>query len=203
MVKGMTSYEQLGALYTDRHDPPALRAVLPEDARARNIPARAHLAPYESSQVVNPTRHAPFMVRERDNVHTYPALPHKPHARAHPHDFPPPPDHLDSVPHVVDARDILDLSDQDMPMHKIERVMTADGSVTFYKYNQNTGTYTLYGTTPPPGDKVPIANNAQSFFRSDYFGAPHVSVPLATGPDPSVRGNPHIGYVPDQTPLVW
>ena len=202
MVKGMTSYEQLGALYTDRHDPPALRAVLPEDARARNIPARAHLAPYESSQVVNPTRHAPFMVRERDNVHTYPALPHKPHARAHPHDFPPPPDHLDSVPHVVDARDILDLSDQNVPLHDIEHVVGPDGRVTFYKYNRNFGTYTRYGTSRPPGEKIPVSDHAHSVHRSNYFGPPRVRGPVL-GAAPGHQPDPGVGYVPDLTPLVY
>ena len=81
--------------------------------------------------------------------------------------------------------------------------MTADGRVTFYKYNQNTGTYTLYGTTPPPDEKVPVANHAHALFRSDYFYTPHVTEPLPAGPDLTYRGNPHIGYVPDQTPLIW
>jgi hypothetical protein len=195
----MTSFNNLERLYTDRKDPPPLARLMgPVTPNVRSW----RPMPYEDANVLFPQRRASFMVRPYENVHTYPALPARPHERAHPSDFQAP-DNFDPVPHVVDARDILDLSDQDMPMHKIERVMTADGRVTFYKYNQNTGTYTLYGTTPPPGDKVPIANNAQSFFRSDYFGAPHVSVPLPSGQDPSLRGNPHIGYVPDQTPLVW
>ena len=198
----MASYENLRAMYTDRHDPPPLQRVLPEDARARYIPARQPLAPYESPQVVNPTRQAPFMVRERDNVHTYPALPHRPHARARPSDFPAPPDNIDSVPHVVDARDILDLSDQNVPLHNVEHIVGPDGRVTFYKYNRNTGTYTRYGTSRPPDEKIPVADQAHSVHRSNYFGPPRVRGPVDMTPrvGPS---DPGVGYVPDLTPLVY
>ena len=198
----MTSYTNLRALYTDRHDPPPLRRVLPEDARAASIPARPSLAPYEMPQVVNPTRQAPFMVRERENVHTYPALPARPHRRARPSDFPAPPDHIDSVPHVVDAREILDLSDQNVPLHNIEHIVGPDGRVTFYKYNRNTGTYTRYGTSRPPGEKIPVSDQAHSVHRSDYFGPPRVRGPVDATPR-VVPPDPGVGYVPDLTPLVY
>ena len=195
----MASFTNVARLYTDRYEPPPLqrlmRPVTPDARTWRPVP-------YEDYRVLYPTRRAPFRVRPYENVHTYPALPARPHRRARPSDFPPP-DNIDPIPHVVDARDILDLSDQNVPLHNIERVMAADGRVTFYKYNQNTGTYTLYGTTPPPGEKVPVANNTQALFRSDYFHAPQVTEPLATMPDVTHQANPHIGYVPDQTPLIW
>lgn len=195
----MASFTNTSRLYTDRYAAPPLEKLM--GPVTPHVSARTRLQPYEDASVLYPTRQAPHMVRPYENVHTYPSLPARPHRRAHPSDFVPP-DNIDPVPHVVDARDILDLSDQNVPLHNIERVMSADGRVTFYKYNRNTGTYTLYGTSAPPGQKVPIANNSHAFHRSDYFSPPYVSAPLeneAQGHAPD-QG---LGYVPDQTPLVF
>ena len=195
----MASFNNTARLYTDRNEPPPLTQLM--GPYTPPVPARTRLMPYEDANILYPTRQAPLMVRPYENVHTYPALPARPHRRARPSDFQPP-DNIDPVPHVVDARDILDLSDQDVPLHHVERIMTADGRVTFYKYNRNTGTYTLFGTSAPPGQKVPVANNAQAFHRSDYFSPPYVTAPLENEAPmaPPDRG---LTYVPDQTPLVF
>ena len=187
------------SLYPQIFSAPRLQTGIGKSAPTN--PKYRRTVPYEDRRVLNPSREAAPMVKPLQNKDVYPSVPDRPHTKQKPPRFyAPGPDRTDIAPSVVSARSILDLGDQDVPLHDIERVTDSKGQVHFYKYNRGTGTYTLYGRTPPV-DHGKKLHHEYRYFTSDYFHPPILNAPM-------VSARPHspdegFGYVPSLVPVPY